>query len=163
MRITRFIPVLLLLLLVTAAHAATDPAPAERPFTDFPSYGKMLWNTLVTLFAIIAGLIVAAKFASRWLVKHPDLGRGKLIEVVEYRRLEPRRGIYLIKIAGQYLVVGSSEQGLRTLAGSELDQHTLAAALRKSEKRPEILKDAPSEPRAFSEVMGNREELNQKL
>jgi flagellar biogenesis protein FliO len=108
---------------------ATAAAGHHDPLDDLPSYGQMLRRTAYTLFAIIAALLIVAKLLPRWLGKMPLTPRGKAIEVVEFHRLEPRKGIYLIRVAGQYFLVGSTGDRLETLAGGPLDQEKIAAAL----------------------------------
>jgi flagellar biogenesis protein FliO len=117
-----------------AAAPATQPravvtTTTRDPLTDLPSYGQMLRRTAYTLFFIIAALLIAAKVLPRWLGKMPLTPRGRMIEVVEFHRLEPRKGIYLIRVVGQYYLVGSTGDRLETLAGGPLDQEKIAAAL----------------------------------
>jgi flagellar biogenesis protein FliO len=160
-----------LMLLVThrvVAATATQPAtttstvssqprpaltPARDPLKDLPSYGQLLRRTAWTLLAIIAGLILAAKLLPRWLLNKANLvprGGGKMIEVVESHRLEPRKAIYLIRVAGQYFLVASTGDRLETLAGGPLDQQKIADALRPGAKP----RDEPAAPdRSFLEVL----------
>ena len=122
----------------------------------------MLRKTAYTLFGIIAALLLTAKLLPRWLGRNRLLTKGKLIEVVEFQRLEPRKGIYLIRVAGQYLLVGSSNDGLQTLAGGPLEQEKIAAMLTPQSTNPsaslgstgEVVADGGKpEPRQFIEVL----------
>ena len=139
-----------------AASSERRPAitPARDPLKDLPSYGQLLRRTAWTLLAIIAGLIIAAKVLPRWLLSKagmvPRGARGKMIEVVEAHRLEPRKAIYLIRVAGQYFLVASTGDRLETLAGGPLDQEKIAEALRPGAKP----RDEPTEAsRSFMEVL----------
>lgn len=151
----------------TQPVAQARPA-ARDPLNNLPSYGQMLRRTAWTLFAIVAGLILIAKFLPKWLNQGRLMPRGgKLIEVVESHRLEPRKAIHLIRVAGQYFLVGSAGDRLETLAGGPLDQERVAAALRPgaaaaaaaAKKAPAGEEETAATRRAFEEVLrGKREE-----
>ena len=110
--------------------SAQTTHPARDPLSGLPSYGEMLRRTFYVLIAIIGCLVLAAKILPRWLNKGRIIPKGKMIEVLEFHRLEPRKGIYLIRVAGQYFLVGSTDGRLETLAGAPLDQQKLDEALR---------------------------------
>jgi flagellar biogenesis protein FliO len=142
------------------AVAQARPAPARDPLSNLPSYGDMLRRTAWTLFAIVAGLVLVAKFLPRWLNASrlmPRAGRGKLIEVIESHRLEPRKAIHLIRVAGQYFLISSSGDRVETLAGGPLDQERIAAAL-EPERKPAVASAEDAAGRAaarrtFQEVL----------
>ena len=123
----------------------------------------MVRRTAYTLFGIVAGVIILAKFLQRWTgVARRPLTRNRLIEVIEYHRLEPRKGIYLVRVAGNYFLIGSTHDRLETLSGGALDADTLAAALAPQVKGPtSSAKPAAVPPaRTFLEVLrGKRNEL----
>ena len=127
---------LLMMALAGAAAAqttqpTTQPHVAARdPLSGLPSYGEYLRRTFYALLAIVGCLVLAAKILPRWLHKGRPFPKGRMIEVVEFHRLEPRKGIYLIRVAGQYLLVGSTDNRLETLAGGPLDQQKLDEMLR---------------------------------
>jgi flagellar biogenesis protein FliO len=131
--------------------------PARDPFKDLPSYGQLLRRTAWTLLAIIAGLIIAARLLPRWLLnKAGNLGPrsgGRMIEVVESHRLEPRKAIYLIRVAGQYFLVASTGDRLETLAGGPLDQQKIAEALRPAGAKAR----EPDPSRSFVEVLRGKQ------
>jgi flagellar biogenesis protein FliO len=146
----------------TSISSPPRPAltPARDPFKDLPSYGQLLRRTAWTLLAIIAGLILAAKILPRWLLNKagivPRGGAGKMIEVVESHRLEPRKAIYLIRVAGQYFLVASTGDRLETLAGGPLDQEKIAEALRPKGAAAKSLEElAPS--RSFLQVLRGKQ------
>jgi flagellar biogenesis protein FliO len=145
----------------TTSSTSTAPprpalTPARGPFKDLPSYGQLLRRTAWTLLAIIAGLILAAKLLPRWLLNKagvvPRGGAGNMIEVVESHRLEPRKAIYLIRVAGQYFLVASTGDRLETLAGGPLDQQKIAEALRPAGAAGKP-KEEPAPSRTFLEVL----------
>jgi flagellar biogenesis protein FliO len=78
-----------------------------------------------------------AKFLPLFLGKPRLAGAGgKMIDVVESYRLEPRKSIYLVRVGGQYFLLGSTGDRLDTLAGTPLDGEKIAAALRGTAGQP---------------------------
>src|SRR5256885_11194575 len=71
----------------------------------------------VSLLAIIGGLLLVAKVLPRLMGRRMPSARGKVITVLEAHRLEPRKSIYLIRVADECYLVGSSGDRLETLAG----------------------------------------------
>jgi flagellar biogenesis protein FliO len=139
---------------ISSAPQRPAITPVRDPFKDLPSYGQLLRRTAWTLLAIIAGLIVAAKLLPRWLVnKAGSFGSrssGRMIEVVESHRLEPRKSIYLIRVAGQYFLVASTGDRLETLAGGPLDQQKIAETLRPAAAKS---REEPDPGRSFVQVL----------
>ena len=157
---------ILLLALASTAIAlsvqAQSTRPARDPLSGLPSYGEMLRRTFYALLAIIGCLVLAAKILPRWLNKARILPKSKLIEVVEFHRLEPRKGVYLLRVAGQYYLVASTDNRLETLAGAPLDQQKLDELLRPSDPStsPSLKPQAMPKPNLpFIEVLrGKRED-----
>jgi flagellar protein FliO/FliZ len=90
-------------------------------------YASYIVQTLVTLLAVCALAFVVLYGARRLGVGRP---RGP-IELVGLLPLEARRSIYLVKVAGQVIVVGASEAGftkLGEIAASELPAEAPAPA-----------------------------------
>lgn len=98
-------------------------------------YAGYIVQTLVTLLAVCALAFVVLYGARRLGIGRP---RGP-IELVGMLPLDARRAIYLVKVPGQVLVVGSSEAGFTKLG-------EVAAG-----EMPVDAKDAPA---AFSDVLG---------
>lgn len=144
--------ILLALLPLTLARE-TSLVPQAGPTLDaLGGFGWLLAKTLLVLAILLAALLLASKWLMRKLRQRPFGGRGKLIEVVEIHPLEPRKYLYLVRVAGQFFLIGSSEGRLQTLAGGPLDADALAAALEAARKTP-----ADSEPkpagRTFAELL----------
>ncbi len=74
-------------------------------------YAGYIVQTIVTLLAVCALAFVVLYGARRLGVGRP---RGP-IELVGLLPLDARRSIYLVKVAGQVLVVGASEAGFTKL------------------------------------------------
>jgi len=75
------------------------------------SYAGYIVQTIVTLLAVCALAFVVLYGARRLGIGRP---RGP-IELVGLLPLDARRAIYLVKVAGQVIVVGASEAGLTKL------------------------------------------------
>ena len=75
------------------------------------SYAGYIVQTVVTLLAVCALAFVVLYGARRLGVGRP---RGP-IELVGLLPLDARRSIYLVKVAGQVIVVGASEAGFTKL------------------------------------------------
>ena len=98
------------------------------------SYAGYIVQTIVTLLAVCALAFVVLYGARRLGVGRP---RGP-IELVGMLPLDARRSIYLVKVAGQVIVVGASEAGFTKLG--ELPAGDIPA-------------EAKVESAAFSEVL----------
>ena len=75
------------------------------------SYGGYLIETFVTLVAVCALAYVVL-----WSARRLGVGRARgPIELFGYLPLDARRGIYLVKVGAQVLVVGVGEGGFTKL------------------------------------------------
>ena len=85
-----------------------------------PSLGAALAQTLLTLAAVCA----LAWWALRW-VSRRGVGRSPagVITVVDRVALDPRRSLFVVRVAGKALLLGGSDGGLALL--SELDPAAL--------------------------------------
>ena len=164
-RFASFILPALLFILLVAAHSsaqvpATEPAtqPAltsHDPFADLPSYGDMIRRTAYTLLGIIVAFLLAAKFLPRLFSRGSFTPRGRMIQVIERHALEPRKTVYLIKVADQYFLIGSTPEGLTTLSGATLDQDSLRQRLAEMERPKDTKSPKPrTQPEvSFTEVL----------
>jgi flagellar biogenesis protein FliO len=161
-RLRRALPIAIFAVtLVYASHAlaqspSTQPAVTSHdPFADLPSYGDMIRRTAYTLLAIIIAFILAAKFLPKLLGRTSLTPRGRLIQIIDRHPLEPRKTIYLIKVADQYFLIASTPDRIETLSGSPLDQDALRQHLAESErpKQPKPNKPRPQPDVSFPEVL----------
>lgn len=97
-------------------------------------YAGYIVQTLVTLVAVCALAFVVLYGARRLGLGRP---RGP-ISLVGLLPLDARRSIYLVKVAGQVIVVGASEAGFTKLG-------EVAAT--------DVPEEAPAESPAFAEIL----------
>jgi flagellar protein FliO/FliZ len=101
--------------MLALAQAQTVP---EAP----SGYGWLLLRSLLALAAVCLLVYVVLRFLSR---RVPGTATGTpLMRIVARLPLEPRRSLYLVEVAGRYLLVGLGENGSpATLA--EIDAATV--------------------------------------
>lgn len=107
------------------------------------SYAGYIVQTFVTLLAVCALAFVILYGARRLGIGRP---RGP-IELVGLLPLDARRSIYLVKVAGQVIVVGASEAGftkLGELPAGDLPAHAKAESAPFAEVLGRAMGRAPS-------------------
>ena len=135
---------------VQAAAPVPAPAtasPAAEPSWEDPtldssakageeqeSLGWTLVRTLLVLGAVIASIYLTLNVGLRRLMglQGQSLGRQPVVSVVERLPLDPKRSLFVVKAADEYLLVGGGEAGLQLL--SKLDRE---AVERIREQRPQ--------------------------
>ena len=151
--------VVVLTIFAASAHGqapATQPAGMTHdPFADLPSYGDMIRRTAYTLLGILIAFILAAKYLPRLFGRAPFTSRGRLIQVIERHPLEPRKTIYLIKVADQYFLIASTPEGVQTLSGGTLDQEMIRQRLFEMDrpKNADSPNPRPQPEVSFTEVL----------
>ncbi|NTX36455.1 flagellar biosynthetic protein FliO [Myxococcus sp. CA033] len=101
------------------AAAATE-AEAEPE-----SMGWMLIRTLLVLGAVVASIYLTLNVGLRRLMGLQAAAPGKqtVVTVVERLTLDPKRALFVVKAADEYLLVGGGEAGLQLL--SKLDSEAV--------------------------------------
>jgi flagellar biogenesis protein FliO len=155
---SRLILVCLVVVVAAGVCYAQTTAPASRPtardpFAGMPSYGEALRRMVVSLLAIVAGLLIVAKVLPRIMGRRMPSMRGKVITVLEAHRLEPRKSIYLIRVADECYLVGSSGDRLETLAGP-IDEKKIAGAMDAVREKGGGAAEKPS--RSFAEFLSRK-------
>ena len=139
--------------------AFSRPRAAAVVFMQDPGFGGdagaggasfllMILQTLVAL-ALVCGL---AYFIFRWLLPRLGVARtgGGMVRVVERAGLDARSSLYVIEVAGRWLLVASSEAGVQLV--SELDPKAAEEAESASpEQRPTFGGDAAAVKSAFAD------------
>jgi flagellar protein FliO/FliZ len=100
------------------AQAQTVP---EAP----SGYGWLLLRTLLALAGVCLLAYVVLRFLSKRV--YGAQAGGGLMRVVARLPLEPRRSLYLVEVAGRYLLVGTGENGAPTTL-AEIDAATVKAS-----------------------------------
>jgi flagellar biogenesis protein FliO len=111
----------------TIAIAQSTEAPSGS-LKDLPSFGDQLIRTCVILLGLLIVLVLVLRYLPR-LGRRRGRTRSDLIKVIQVQALDASNRVYLLRVAGSYILVGSSREGLRTLAGGELNKDVIDAAL----------------------------------
>lgn len=85
------------------------------------SLAGALVQTFIVLGLVVALIYVSLNYGLRRLmgVRGMPSGRSSLVQVVERIPLDPKRSLFVLKAAGEYLLVGGSDTGLQLI--SKLD------------------------------------------
>lgn len=118
--------VVLWLLASPALAAEADPLSELTALPDLSTAA----TTLACFLLLLAGLAVLLVLGVRWLGARAGRGRpcgaGGRIEVLESRRLDARRQVYLLRVGTAVVVVASGDGAMTSLA---LPPETLPAAI----------------------------------
>lgn len=114
------------------------------------SFLLMLLQTFIAL-GIVCGLAI---LIFRYVLPrlHTMRAANSMVRIVDRTALDARKSLYVIEIAGRWMLVGSSEAGVQLI--SELDAETAeqsAAALERS--RPSMEKMKASARQSFAEQL----------
>lgn len=130
-----------------AALAALAQATDELP-QGTGGFGAQLARTSLALLIVC----VAAWWLVRYAARRGMLGasaRGRHMTVIERVALDPRRALHLVRVGKRVLVLGASDEGLRTLA--ELAADELELDERETDAAPD---EAPAKPkRSFADAL----------
>lgn len=97
--------------LLLAMQAGTDAG--FDPGFDF---GSALLRMILVLGGVVVALLLAAKFLPRLLgVRTPEM-KGKRIEIMESRRLEPRKSLYLVRVGKKELLLAATAERCEVIA-----------------------------------------------
>lgn len=114
MSATLFVPRILALI---SALAVQVDAGGEAP--QFDSGTSLLWMMFQTIF-VLAFMCALAYVALRVLPRRAGgVSLSSMVQIVDRVPLDQRKSLYVVKVAGQWLLIGSSEAGLHLI--SELD------------------------------------------
>lgn len=104
----------------SAARMVSDPIEAPSSF----ALGASLLKTCLSLGAVIVLFAVGLRLFARWNRALSRAHPASLIEVLDSRRLEPKRALHVVRVEGQRWLVASCEAGisLTALAAVEAGQ-----------------------------------------
>jgi flagellar protein FliO/FliZ len=105
---------------LTDGPASGDPAALESP-------AYLLFKTLVVLGIVVAIIYLTLNVGARRLLQLAPSSAG-LVQVVERLPLDAKKSLFVVSVAGEYLLVGSTEAGLSLLSKLPADavQQSLA-------------------------------------
>lgn len=111
-----------------------EPVPFSVPGSGSgASFLLMLVQTVLAL-GLVCGLAYAL---FRWVLPHLTQvsggAPGSMVRIVDRVRLDTRKSLYVIEVAGRWLLVASSESGVQLI--SELDGENAEAAASSIERR----------------------------
>ena len=122
------------------------------------SFGWMLLQTLVALLFICAVAWLLLRVMGRYT---NGLGPSKsMIEIVERVAIDQRKSLYIMKVTGRWLLVGSSETGLQLL--TELDPKDAAQAAEANPRRLRIAAAGSKARGIFGEYLGSIRKTREK-
>jgi flagellar biosynthetic protein FliO len=142
-------------LLFALAQSAADELPAGTG-----GFGAQLARTSLALLVVCVAAWALVRFAARrGMLGAP--ARGRHLAVIERVALDPRRSVFLLRVGKRGLVLGASEDGLRTLAElseSELREATEQTAAEREKAGDEATDEGESTttakaPRSFSALL----------
>jgi flagellar biosynthetic protein FliO len=141
-----------------AALQAPTPFDPARYNDGGASFFAMLAQTIVAL-ALVCGL---AYVLFRWVLprlQQVSGASGSMVRIVDRTGLDARKSLYVIEVAGRWLLIASSEAGVQLI--SELDATSAEEAAQAVERlRPNFkqstatARDAVAE--RFSRLLGKR-------
>jgi len=86
-------------------------------------FGFELLKALVALLIVLGLLVMVLKYVKGIIL--PERG---VIEMLHYQALGPKRGLAIIRVAGEHLLIGVGDQGISLL--TKLDGRDLENALK---------------------------------
>ena len=107
-------------------HATAAVADANQAIESLPSYSSTLVRMFVFLGLIIVGLFLAAKWLPRFLGRQVTAKQGQLINVIEVKKIEANKRLYVVRIGEQHVLLGATGDHLVSLANVTLDQQALS-------------------------------------
>lgn len=131
------------LLSLAFLSCALSQAQTQTPLTPDgdtgPSLGWMLLRTLVVLALVVALIYLTLNWGLRKLmgVKGvPGQGSG-VVKVMERIPLDPKRTLFVVQVADEYLLLGGGEGAVSLLA--KIDRETMEKIASDRANRPQAL------------------------
>lgn len=87
------------------------PVPAE----SLPSYEGAFLKMILTLLALIVGMIGTIWFLKRMAAGRLGAGSGSSIKLIEKKPLSPKTMLYLIEVEGKQSVIAESQLEIKHL------------------------------------------------
>lgn len=110
---------------------AEDSELARQSERDERSLGSLAFQTFLALGIVILLVYLTLNYGLRRMMGLRPIafgGRARLVDVVERIPLDQKKAMYVVKAAGEYLLVGGTEGGLNLI--SKLDGEAVAQVQR---------------------------------
>jgi len=128
---------LVLFLFAAAVAQAQTQAPA-MPDDTGPSLGWMLIRTLVVLALVVALIYLTLNWGLRKLMGVKGVPvRGGTVKVMERIPLDPKRTLFVIQVADEYLLLGGGDGAVNLLA--KIDREAMEKIKADREAKPPAL------------------------
>jgi len=117
---------------------------------------RRLWLTFVSLIIITVVTYLALRYiySKQGLLTTPFKAPSRMIRIVERQMLQPQKAVYLLDVAGKYILVGITENRMEFLAEieRELVEGRVAEMEQPSQSQLVSLDKYPL-PRPFSQIL----------
>ncbi|SNB47049.1 flagellar biosynthetic protein FliO [Geobacter sp. DSM 9736] len=100
---------LIILLTVAMLPVFSGVARADQGFSLAGSFLQMI----ASLAVVIGVMLVVCYISNRWLRLGQSPGGARYIRLVESRYLAPKKSLMLVEVGGEYLLLGSSGEGMQ--------------------------------------------------
>lgn len=99
------------------SEVGSRPSPDDLPPIELiPEFGSDLLRTLILLVVLLVGAIVVLWAIRRFIRRDATRGGKGLIRVLEVRRFEAGRALYVVETDNHRLLLGVGEGGWSKLA-----------------------------------------------
>lgn len=98
----------------TAFLAAFPAYAAEGSGTGISLLGSFM-QMIASLAVVIGVIFLFSHFANKWLKNAPAAGVQRYIRLVETRHLGPKKSLMLVEVAGEYLLLGNTADGVQLI------------------------------------------------
>jgi flagellar biogenesis protein FliO len=115
--------------------AAAD-LPGSGAADDPADYAAAVVRMVAVLVLLCAAAAIAVRWRPAWAGGSVRSGGDDLLRVVAARPLEPGRTLYLVEVAGQFVLVASTPQGVSSLTQAVVDPESVRRRLAPSASEP---------------------------
>lgn len=101
-----------------ASWHSSEGQTSEKKIAEkrtIPGSSASLWTTFGTLAAMIVGILIIARLAKRKTGLRSQTIPTEAMEILGRKTVDPQNGIYLVRCGSRILMLGASDNGLRTL------------------------------------------------
>lgn len=89
---------------------------AQQASSDLPTYEALFLKMLLAMIFIIGLALVILKFVVPRISGYKKANANSEIQILDRQGLEPRKGIYLVKIKNKVLAIGVTDHNMTKLS-----------------------------------------------